>query len=399
MTSETWPVADVRLERRYRRLLLAYSGRYRRDHGTEIVTTLLEMAEPEQRRPSAGDAWHLVRSGIRQRFRLPSGRPFALVAAVLITVTTAVFGAAAGSWAGERTFAELPGGDTVDQVVRASVAHPVGFSRGDYHWHAPGNADWILISALPEEQSPGPAPTWVVEQARDGLAAAGWRITRFEVHPMLAMSSPSTADPQADLLCCASVGEDAEDALPLTKYQDRRRWAIINAERDGVVVHLTASDAIGGDTSDPHTKTYAGGIDGKMFAARSAAYLPLIIVGALLGGVIGWLLAAAGSYRVRPMGPARRVTTALLTGATLAAGALPVFAIVKNATMLAAHFGPDQPVYTPHSVLRGDWWYLLSLPGDAVPRCATIAAVAGLLALLSTWGRAPRATESAALPS
>ena len=49
----TWPGADPRLERTYRRLMLAYPGRYRRRHGTEIVTTLLEMAAPASGTPAA----------------------------------------------------------------------------------------------------------------------------------------------------------------------------------------------------------------------------------------------------------------------------------------------------------------------------------------------------------
>jgi hypothetical protein len=50
VTTSDWPAGDPRLERHYRRLLLAHSGRYRRHHGTEIVTTLMEMAEPCIRR-------------------------------------------------------------------------------------------------------------------------------------------------------------------------------------------------------------------------------------------------------------------------------------------------------------------------------------------------------------
>ncbi|MBM2620540.1 hypothetical protein JIG36_34070 [Actinoplanes sp. LDG1-06] len=101
MSDGTWPTADERLVRRYRRLLLAYSRRYRRAHGTEMITTMLEMAGPGRSRPSAGESWHLVVSGVRQRFRLPSGRPFAVIAAGLVTLVLGLFGAAAGSRLGE----------------------------------------------------------------------------------------------------------------------------------------------------------------------------------------------------------------------------------------------------------------------------------------------------------
>jgi len=36
--------SEDRLVWHYRRLLLAYSGRYRRRHGIEMITTMLEMA-------------------------------------------------------------------------------------------------------------------------------------------------------------------------------------------------------------------------------------------------------------------------------------------------------------------------------------------------------------------
>ena len=58
------------LERRYRWLLLAYPGGYRRRHGEEILTTLLELGEPARRL-----AWQLLAGGLKQRLRLPARRP------------------------------------------------------------------------------------------------------------------------------------------------------------------------------------------------------------------------------------------------------------------------------------------------------------------------------------
>ena len=52
-TAAAWPVADDRLERGYRRLLLAYPRRHRHRHGTELVTTLLEMAAPGSAGPAS----------------------------------------------------------------------------------------------------------------------------------------------------------------------------------------------------------------------------------------------------------------------------------------------------------------------------------------------------------
>src|SRR5690349_7655803 len=98
MTTSDWPQADPALERAYRLLLRAYPGSYRRRHEREIVTTLLEMAAPGQRRPGAAEVRHLIASGIRQRFRLPAKRPLVWVAAVFALLIGGGLGAAAGSW-------------------------------------------------------------------------------------------------------------------------------------------------------------------------------------------------------------------------------------------------------------------------------------------------------------
>src|ERR1700712_2359521 len=86
-----------RREARYQRLLWAYPRAYRSRHGAEMVTTLLEMAEAGGGR---GQAAHLVLCGLRQRFRLPAGRPLAWLGAVLAAVVLGAFGAAGGTWLG-----------------------------------------------------------------------------------------------------------------------------------------------------------------------------------------------------------------------------------------------------------------------------------------------------------
>jgi hypothetical protein len=62
------PAAAVELERRYRRLLLAYPRWYRSVRGLEMLTTLLDAAAPGQRRPTWRD---LVLRGLRCRLGLP----------------------------------------------------------------------------------------------------------------------------------------------------------------------------------------------------------------------------------------------------------------------------------------------------------------------------------------
>ena len=121
MTAAGWDSA----ERWYRRLLWSYPAHYRRRHGAEILTTLMESAEPERRLPAPADAVDLLRGGLRQRLRLPAGRPLVLLAAMFAVVVFGAFGAAAGSWLGERTLSPLPSADAartlVDQVVDGQV--------------------------------------------------------------------------------------------------------------------------------------------------------------------------------------------------------------------------------------------------------------------------------------
>ncbi|MEV6158420.1 hypothetical protein AB0L53_49630 [Nonomuraea sp. NPDC052129] len=58
------------LERRYRRLLLAYPKRYRAAHGDELLDVLLESAAPGQSTPVLREAWGLLRGGVRTRITL-----------------------------------------------------------------------------------------------------------------------------------------------------------------------------------------------------------------------------------------------------------------------------------------------------------------------------------------
>ena len=55
------------LERRCRRLLLAYRAWYRRRRGEEMLGTLLEACPPGRRWPSFRDARALIAGGIRVR--------------------------------------------------------------------------------------------------------------------------------------------------------------------------------------------------------------------------------------------------------------------------------------------------------------------------------------------
>jgi hypothetical protein len=369
VSAGTWPAVDERLVRRYRRLLLAYSGRYRRLHGTEMITTILEMAEPTRSRPSAGEAWHLIGSGVRQRFRLPSGRPFTLIAAVLVTMVLGVFGAAAGSWLVQSASAGLPSRPDALKLLNSAVTDPMtSFIRRS---SATGRADSLSFSVSPRAQR----PNWTVENARTGLTAAGWTITEFTVHPS-----------QASITCTtdAASGESCTFESPT---------ATLTAERDGLILRGTATDFL----ADKSGEAWIGGVDGELFTERGAAYLPLTVAGGLLGALAGWLLTAALAYRARSLPPASRRLAAAFTGVAVTIAAPPVWAIIVNAVMLGEHLTYNGPVYALHTALRPG----SPLDGVAawfIPACTIAAAVAatiavGILVLAAGREEPPGATQ------
>jgi hypothetical protein len=57
------------LRRRYERLLFTYPSAYRRAHGEEMISTLLEAARPDQRFPAPREAASLLLGGLRTRAR------------------------------------------------------------------------------------------------------------------------------------------------------------------------------------------------------------------------------------------------------------------------------------------------------------------------------------------
>jgi len=319
-----WPRADQRLERAYRRLLLAYPGRYRRRHGTEIVTTLLEMAGPDQHRPDRDEAWHLLASGLRQRFRLPAGRPVAWVAAVLIALIAGAFGAAAGSWAGELTFADLPAEATVARQAAGEIDTD---QLAVLHDASPWSADMIFADSRL-------GPGWNPEHTEQRLSAAGWTVT-----PGAPLSGHAvTVDP--------ATGAPVD--VPV-------RGTELRAESHGVLLQVR-----GYVTAQTSSVSVTG------WAARTPAYLPLVVLGTLLGLVAGWLLAAAGAYRLVR---ARRPWLAATVSATaILALVLPAVALYGNLMRVFRRLGDFGPAHTVHSAFSpgpyypfGPTWQVLAL--------------------------------------
>ncbi len=313
-TAAAWPVADDRLERGYRRLLLAYPRRHRHRHGTELVTTLLEMAAPGQRRPRIGDALHLVASGLRLRFRLPAGRPLMALAALLTALTMGGFGAAAGSWLGAQTFADLP-----DDAAMARFMQQAGGSQGELLPHrsaSPWQAESVTLTTHHGGGS------WDAEQVRQRFAADGWSVSGLT--PVSGHSY--------------TVHEDG------TETETRLSGAQFAAGSDGLIVHVRGWD-------DGHHSIWAG-------PTRTAVFLPLVVVGTAVGLVVGWLIAAAVAYRIAAAAPGRRVTAAALWGITLLALALPTVALYGNVMRVFRDgSATDFPAYTVHSAFTPGEYY------------------------------------------
>jgi len=64
---------STNLERRYRRLLKLYPGRYRAEHEQEMVSVLMDAAPEGQQRPRLADSANLVLNGLWMRLRAGRG--------------------------------------------------------------------------------------------------------------------------------------------------------------------------------------------------------------------------------------------------------------------------------------------------------------------------------------
>jgi hypothetical protein len=244
-----------------RTLLAAYPARLRRRHGAELIETLVEMAGPG--RPTRTEKGWLVLDGLRERFRPPTRRPLALVAAVLALLIGGALGAAAGSWLGTFGYPALPdAGALAQRVLPQTGAAPVWTGSDNY---------FAVSGAFPG----GADARQAAEQTRQKLAGEGW-----QTGPL--------------------VSGDGSDGV------------LAN-------VHFTAQ------TSEAQLDVYAyPDANGAQAIAisgwpkRPAAYVPLTIAGALLGLAAGWLIGVALAHRIQAARRPRRSTILTTIGLALA---------------------------------------------------------------------------------
>jgi hypothetical protein len=342
------------LQRHYRRLLFAYPRSYRRRHADEILTTLMEAAEPGQARPTGGDARDLIVGGLRQRFRLPVGRLMAL-AAVLSAIVGGGLGAAAGSAAGWSTVGGRPEGP----VVRAIASTAIG-DKQEYSWipHTPHRPSPPANEVTVVEAFPG----WTPDAARRHLEAAGWQIELLDTR---------RADIEIEL---------ADTSAPSAQQSVPADLTTISATRDGLRMHASALIYRGGPAE------IRDRMNGHVVAGPVTPPLttPLTVAGLLLGLVGGWLLAGWAGYRLRALPLLVRAgPLALALGAAALLGRL-TYATYHQATMVLraepVEYFSSLPIHYPY---LDDFTFGWS---------ATAGLVTALVAVVLTLALRPRAT-------
>jgi hypothetical protein len=130
------------LERRYRRMLVAYPDSYRQDRGDEIVATLLEMAAPNRRWPAPKEVAGLLSGAARTHIRVNRDRPAREVWAGGLRIAALFLLAQATSLAAIQTGFDLTNLDRQPVAETASfvtatllcAAALVGVGSGRYWW-------------------------------------------------------------------------------------------------------------------------------------------------------------------------------------------------------------------------------------------------------------------------
>jgi hypothetical protein len=328
------------LERRYRRLLFAYPRAYRNHRGAEMVTTLLEMAEAGRGGPGRGQALHLVLCGLRQRFRLPAGRPLSWAGALLAAVVLGAFGAAGGTWLGWQTADSVP----ADRALRALNAAMTGMPAPAAIYKEPSAMKGPSTTVRADGIS-----NYSAERIRAALASAGWRITSFH-------------ERNGAILTDLEKGLAQAVRIPTRELDYTATKGGLKLAGDGSVITGGADRGLAGQAS---YRT-------DVWPREAAAVRPLTIAG-LLGGVLaGWLLAAAFAYRVRGSGRLQRWMATVLSTVAVAAAAVPAYAHYRDAyqVMVYAHGSPQPYIaYSPSEETPVLTWTVIAL-------LAIIAAVA-----------------------
>jgi hypothetical protein len=157
-----------RLRRTYLRLIWTYPRWFRRERGLELVTTLLDDAAPGQQRPSRADALNLIGRGLRARL-MPPRR----IAAWAVSLLAALFVALAAASAAVLV-SPYPGPPAkAPAIAVATIAMHRQPDEVFSDHQEPMRIDNVVLNyySVPADRAPA-----VLAQARDQLAAAGWKV-------------------------------------------------------------------------------------------------------------------------------------------------------------------------------------------------------------------------------
>lgn len=296
--------AHIELERWHRRLLWAYPIGYRRTHGQEILTTLMDSAEPGQRKPHRADVADLLRGALRQWFRLPTGKS-AVIAAVLTAMTLGAVGAASASWLAWQTTADLPSETAALQTAETVAGTPL--NRPDIVLMDHTQIAWRGVHV---QEHSRPIPNWGIEAAQTRLQADGWELGPVRKHSL---------DPTG---------------------RDRLRYQTFQATRSGLLLTVHAS---------PHSATDVSGfhLQAAINPAQPEWEPGAVLLGWFVGAGTGWILTGWTMYQLRRRSLPRRLATFALGLTALGLAASPTEAIGVRALIDFTFLGPETYTVTP----------------------------------------------------
>jgi hypothetical protein len=312
---------ETRLARAYRRLLWAYPRDYRRARGTEMLTTLLDAAEPGRRRPTFRDALNLVARGLRCRLSVPN-HPGYVVVACTAALAVAGVGAWFGAMAGWQRGTSLP--TTGEVVAAATVAVPdagryLPAGQRDCDRHCVGNPSDDMVVFRGPFVIDDTMPEWTEDRPRTTNPASN------RVYLPLAMA-------HADMV---TIADRAHDRLAAAGW----RVSPVRTHFDMRIFWATKGDLTlrfeGRGTTQPESPAVAFIVHHDL----PPATLPAAVPGAAVFALLGWWLAAFTLRRYRSHRPSRR--TAMM------ATALPG---LLTAALASAHVA----MVTAHGLISGD---------------------------------------------
>ncbi|WP_163569773.1 hypothetical protein [Fodinicola feengrottensis] len=270
-----------KLESRYRLLLLAYPRHHRRRRGEEILTTLIDGADPGRERLRFAEVFDIVRGATKVRFG--GGGKIAVFLAVFAALIGGFAGMCLGSWAGWQSAPRIP--DQVPAEV-AQLAFP-GLSGSDV-WYQPYPYGFRLGA-----------------DERVSLAERVFGTTND-------LDGPQTAHyffPSVDNLSLTQTR--ALSAAAVVRLR-RAGWQIdgggsplstrdgIAATRDGVVADIN------------YGPTYATQVEVAMAGPSQTAIVVCSLVGVLIGLGMGWIVGAWAVRRLRRTGAGSRALMGVL---------------------------------------------------------------------------------------